>query len=108
MNDEGARGTTPEGPSGKAPKSFTSSIHPREVVALLLLVLALIFVFQNPGRTRIHFLAWHGNAPAWVWIICVFVAGVIVGTLLSWYRRRATEREQRSGVPRRGKRADKG
>ncbi len=45
-------------------------------------VLALVFVFQNSERRRVHFLAWHLTMPAWIWLLVVFGVGVLVGTVL--------------------------
>ena len=64
------------------------SVSVKMVVALLLVVLALMFVFQNTGSKNVHFLFWSTSMPAWVWLLAVFVAGVVVGSVFPWFRRR--------------------
>jgi uncharacterized integral membrane protein len=57
------------------------------VVVLVLVVLAVVFVFQNTRRGRITFLFWHLTMPAWIWLLAIFVVGVIVGSVFPWLRR---------------------
>lgn len=64
------------------------SVSPKVVVAVVLGVLALIFVFQNSAHGHVRFLFWTLSMPAWVWLLVVFVVGVVVGSLFPWFRRR--------------------
>jgi uncharacterized integral membrane protein len=57
------------------------------VAGLVLVVLAVVFVFQNTGRGRISFLFWHLTMPAWIWLLSIFVVGVVVGSVFPWLRR---------------------
>ncbi len=57
------------------------------VVGAILLVLALIFVFQNTARGRVNVLFWHASLPAWIWLLVIFLIGVVVGSLFPWLRR---------------------
>lgn len=63
-------------------------ISVRTVLAAVVVVLALIFIFQNTGSGRVSFLVWEFNAPAWIWLVIVFVAGLAVGSVFPWFRRR--------------------
>lgn len=55
---------------------------PGRWLALVLVVLAVIFIFQNTATTRIQ-LAWtHVNAPLWLILLIVLAIGWIVGWLL--------------------------
>jgi uncharacterized integral membrane protein len=57
---------------------------------IMLAVLALIFVFQNTGRGQVQFLFWTVTAPAWARLLMIFVAGLIVGSLVPWLLRRGS------------------
>lgn len=58
------------------------------VGAAVLGVLATVFVFQNTARGQIDFLFWSVRMPAWIWLLAVFLAGVVVGSMFPWLRRR--------------------
>jgi uncharacterized integral membrane protein len=64
-------------------------LTPRLTVGIVIAVLALIFIFQNTNRTRVDLLFWHVDRPAWLWLLIVFAAGFIVGSIFPWFRRRA-------------------
>jgi uncharacterized integral membrane protein len=66
----------------------TRSISPKLIVAGVVAVLALIFVFQNTGSRRIHFLFWSLSMPQWIWLLVIFVAGAVVGSIFPWLRPR--------------------
>ncbi|WP_110205300.1 LapA family protein [Nocardioides daejeonensis] len=69
----------------------TSPVSPRMIGAAVLGVLALVFVFQNHERGRIDFLFWSISMPAWIWLLVIFAAGVIVGLLVPKIRARGRE-----------------
>lgn len=60
---------------------------PKLVAGLVLLALAVVFVFQNTGRGRVSFLFWHLTMPAWIWLLSIFIVGVVVGSVFPWLRR---------------------
>lgn len=62
-------------------------LSPKAIGAVVIAVLALIFVFQNTARGQVRFLFWTVTAPAWAWLLVIFVAGLIVGSLFPWLRR---------------------
>lgn len=61
---------------------------PRLLAGIAIVVLALIFVFQNTDKGKIHFFFWDITAPAWAWLLILFGAGVAVGSLFPWLRRK--------------------
>ena len=70
------------------------SVSPRLVGIVVLAVLAVVFVFQNTDKGRVNVLFWTIRMPAWIWLLAVFLAGVAVGSVLPWLRRRARQRER--------------
>ncbi|GAA4488969.1 hypothetical protein GCM10023094_49730 [Rhodococcus olei] len=64
-----------------AKPSLLSTMTPARWLALILMVLAVIFIFQNTATTTIQ-LAWlHINAPLWLALLAVFVIGWAAGWL---------------------------
>ncbi|RMI29697.1 lipopolysaccharide assembly protein LapA domain-containing protein [Nocardia stercoris] len=68
--------------------SFLSRLSPKMVAGLIIAILALIFVFQNTHRGRVNIYFWSVEAPAWLWMLTLFVSGVVVGSVFPWFRRR--------------------
>ena len=68
------------GSRGKFPKKL--------IVALVIVVLALTFVFQNTATGRVDFLFWSIEAPAWLWLLIIFLAGAAVGLMFGRRGRR--------------------
>lgn len=56
-------------------------------VALVLVVLAAIFIAQNRDRPRIHILWVTVESPMWFVLTVMLVVGILVGLLLSRRRR---------------------
>lgn len=63
-------------------------VSARAISAIVVGVLALIFIFSNLRSGTISFLGLDFVQPVWVWFLIVFVAGVIVGSLFPWFRHR--------------------
>lgn len=63
-------------------------ISPKMIVGIVLGVLALVFIFQNTGTGHVNFLFWDITLPAWVWLLVIFLAGVVVGSMFPWFRGR--------------------
>jgi uncharacterized integral membrane protein len=61
---------------------------PRVIIGGVIGLLALIFILQNTGREHIHFLVLDIENPAWVWLLVLFAAGFVVGSIFPWFRRR--------------------
>ena len=64
------------------------SVPPKLIVAAAIAVLALIFVFQNTATGRVDFLFWSIEAPAWLWLLIIFLAGALVGWMFGRKGRR--------------------
>jgi lipopolysaccharide assembly protein A len=64
------------------------TVGPRQVVAVVILVLALIFLVQNTEEARIEVLWADVDAPLWVALLVAFAAGLVVGGLMARTRRR--------------------
>jgi uncharacterized integral membrane protein len=63
-------------------------LSPKVIIGLVIVAVAMTFVFQNTESGRIHFLLWDLELPAWLWLLILFLAGLAVGSLLPWFRRR--------------------
>jgi uncharacterized integral membrane protein len=62
---------------------------PRRLIAPGVIgLLALIFVFQNVDKGRVDFLFWSIEAPAWLWLLIIFLAGAVVGWIFGRRSRR--------------------
>jgi uncharacterized integral membrane protein len=64
------------------------TVRVRTVVAGVLVILAVVFIFQNTGSRRVHFLFWSMSMPAWIWLLVIFVVGVVAGSVFPWLRKR--------------------
>ena len=70
-------------------KSSTRGKFPKKlIVAAVIVVLALTFVFQNTATGRVDFLFWSFEAPAWLWLLIIFLAGTLAGWLFGRRGRR--------------------
>ena len=56
------------------------------LLTIILLVIALIFAFQNPNSINMKFLFWHLNGPLSLIIIVSFFIGFASGMCLLGYR----------------------
>ena len=66
---------------------------PKLIVGAIIAILALVFVFQNTDKKRVNFLWMDFNAPAWMWLLVIFLAGSLVGYT---FARRQARRAARS------------
>jgi uncharacterized integral membrane protein len=74
--------------SGKTGQGRRPAVSPKYVIAGLVGVLALVFVFQNAEQAGVQLFFWQVTAPGWVWLLGLFLAGVAVGSFFPWLRRR--------------------
>lgn len=65
-----------------------TGLGPRTIAGVVLAALALVFVVQNTARGRVNFLFWDLEAPAWMWMLALFLAGLVAGSLFPWLRGR--------------------
>ena len=68
------------------PAEQNKTVSIKAIVAGVITVLALILVFQNTTQHSYSVFAWTITAPAWVWLLTLLVAGVIIGSLFPWFR----------------------
>ena len=69
-------------------ESRSRSLSPKAITAIVVGLLALVFAFQNADEKHVRFLAWSWSMPAWIWLVVIFAAGVVVGSVFPWLRRR--------------------
>lgn len=62
-----------------AKPSLLTRISPRQWVAIVLAILAIIFVAQNHHRVDINILTVTIRSPLWLILLIMFVVGWIVG-----------------------------
>lgn len=61
---------------------------PKQIGGGLLALIAVIFVFQNTQRVRIHLLGFNVEAQLWLVLLAMFLLGAAAATLLRWRGRR--------------------
>jgi uncharacterized integral membrane protein len=73
-------------PSPKKDKTTVSAgglnLTPKAIVAIVIGVAALIFVFSNTAEIPLNFLWLELSAPGWVMLLTLFVSGLAVGFFL--------------------------
>jgi len=66
-----------------------SGISPALVGFIVLAILAIVFVVQNPEKAEIELLFWGVTASLWVVILISIAIGVLLDRLFGiWWRRR--------------------
>jgi uncharacterized integral membrane protein len=79
-----------DGGDGVAEKrDYRELLTTRNVIAGLLVIVALLFVFQNTSTGHFHFLFFNLSAPRWLWLLGVFAAGFAAGLLFARHRAKA-------------------
>ncbi len=68
----------------------TSGVSPRQVLAIVLAVLALVFIFQNDESIAFQVLVVEVTAPLWVVSLALLAIGMAIGWMLA--SRRAKRR----------------
>ena len=58
----------------------------RQIIAAVLVVAVLVFVFQNGRTGHFNFLWLDFRGPVWLWLFVVFGAGVGTGLLVAGRR----------------------
>lgn len=58
------------------------------ILVLVILVLALIFIFSNLGSATLYFLGFKFIAPGWIWFLALLAAGVVIGSIFPWFRKK--------------------
>ena len=69
------------------------------IIGILLGALAVIFAAQNAETVSYNFIAWTLTAPRAVVLLCVLIAGIVVGWLFSTlprlFKRRAAKHDDK-------------
>ncbi|UOQ59428.1 LapA family protein [Leucobacter rhizosphaerae] len=58
----------------------------RAIIAIIIAIAALAFVFSNVAPATLRFLFMEFTMPAWAWFLAVLLAGVVIGSLFPWFR----------------------
>jgi uncharacterized integral membrane protein len=58
----------------------------RQIIAAIIVIAALLFIFQNDNSGHFHFLWFDFQAPVWFWMLIVFAGGVATGLLFAGRR----------------------
>lgn len=69
-------------------------LSPKLVVAAVVAVLAVVFIAQNRDEGRFDFLWMSVTAPRWIWLLVIFAAGVVVGSIFPWFRPKRARRQR--------------
>lgn len=59
-----------------------TQLSPKLIVAIVLGIVALVFVVQNTGETKIRFLLPEVKAPLWIALLAAAALGAIAGWLI--------------------------
>lgn len=79
----------PSAPGSTAPATKRGlRISPKAIAAIVILGLALWFVFANTQDAKIRLWLWTVEGPVWIVLLCTLVVGIIVGWLVGRRRRR--------------------
>jgi uncharacterized integral membrane protein len=65
---------------------------PKLIIGAVIALVALVFVFQNTDRETVKFLWMDFNAPAWMWLLVIFLAGALVGYMFARRQARRVNR----------------
>jgi uncharacterized integral membrane protein len=71
-------------PSGQG--AGWSLLTTRNIIAGVIVIVALLFVFQNTETGDFNFLFFEFSAPKWLWMLGVFGAGFASGILFTRHR----------------------
>jgi len=63
-----------------------SRVSPRLVVGAILVVLLIVFIFENTSRTDIRFIIPIVTAPLWVALMGAALIGAVAGALLTRHK----------------------
>ncbi|MBY8861448.1 hypothetical protein K7711_33580 [Nocardia sp. CA2R105] len=70
-----------------AKRSMVSRISVTQWVAIVLTVLAVVFIIENRHRVEIELLAITIRSPMWLVLLVMFVVGWLAGILFRSFRR---------------------
>jgi len=72
-----------DGPATSSPqRPARPALRPGQVVALVLVVVAVVFIVQNRDRVTINLFTVDVSAPVWLILTIMVLVGMAVGALL--------------------------
>lgn len=60
------------------------AVHPKQWAAIILVIIALVFILQNLTYVRVELFLIHTAAPLWLVLLVTLAAGYAIG----WFSRR--------------------
>jgi uncharacterized integral membrane protein len=82
-------------PQGASPKRGDWRTYTKLGVIGVVVVLAIVFVFQNTQKVPIHFLWLEFRAQMWIVLLVMLVVGLVVGLFAGWRRQRRRRKQYR-------------
>jgi uncharacterized integral membrane protein len=70
-------------PSSASPAAEGWRPTKKQIIAAIIVVVALVFIFQNTRTGHFNFLWFDFRAPVWIWMVLNFAAGVGIGLLIA-------------------------
>jgi len=67
-------------------RKWTDLLTPRNIIGGVIVIAALLVIFQNTETGTFNFLFFDIKAPRWVWLLAVFAAGFASGHLFTRHR----------------------
>jgi uncharacterized integral membrane protein len=92
------------GAAKQSSRQWKDYLTARNIIAAVIGIAALLFIFQNTKTGHFHFLWFDISAPTWFWLLGLFAAGFGTGLLFARLRaKRATDqtKARRPSRPRR-------
>jgi uncharacterized integral membrane protein len=77
---------TPPQPPAQGPR-----LTARQIAGLVLIVLALVFIFENTRSVKVRFIIPEVKLPLYFALLCAAVLGGLASMLFQWRRRRGKE-----------------
>lgn len=71
------------------PRMASRALGPRQIVAIVLVLITLVLVFQNRQPVTLTLLVMSVEMPLWIATVVILVVGVLVGWLLARGRYRS-------------------
>jgi uncharacterized integral membrane protein len=90
-HDLGMSGQYPP-PTPKPPPNQGARLTPRSIAGLVLIVLGLIFIFENTKSVKVRFIIPEVKLPLYFALLCAALLGGLAGMLILWRRGRGDDR----------------
>lgn len=73
-------------PANQGARKWTDYVTRKRVIGVIIVIAALLFIFQNTQTGEFHFLFFNIKAPRWLWLLGVFAAGYATRWLFERHR----------------------